>query len=73
VLSKDARPKFLLSPMSGRAAALAMLEEVGLHPSASLVDRLLMHIRQINRTVDGDELKQLVDALDLESAGSRAR
>ncbi len=71
VLSKGARPRFLLSPMSGRAAALAMLEEMGLHPGDSLVEKLLVHIRQINRTVDSDELKQLIESMELESAGSR--
>jgi 2-isopropylmalate synthase len=63
VLSKAARPRFLLSPMSGRGAALAMLEEMGIVPTGALVDHLLATLRRLNRTIDAEELRQIVDTV----------
>jgi 2-isopropylmalate synthase len=64
VLSQGARPRFLLSPMSGRGAALALLEELGIEPSSSLVDEILSRVRRINATIDAAELKQIVDSIN---------
>src|SRR5215510_1075641 len=63
VLSRAARPRFLLSPMSGRGAALAVLEEMGLTPTSAFVDKLIARVREINRTIEPAELKQIIESI----------
>lgn len=49
--------------MSGRGAALAVLEEMGLTPTPAFVDKLLARVREINRTIEPAELKQIIESI----------
>ncbi len=70
VLSKRARPRFLLSPASGRGTVLAMLEELGVVPSTGIIDALVARVRRLGRTIGIEEFKTMVDN-HFDSRGSR--